>query len=115
MAENQFRQVKLFSIAENRITPVTTDRYDSYSPAWSPDGKWIYFLSDRNLKTVVQSPGAPTSRTLPRQEDENLSGSAAPRAALSFAPVDELHPAATPSARKKSSPARPRSRTARLK
>ena len=34
----------------------TTDRYDSDSPAWSPDGKWLYFLSDRNLRSIVGSP-----------------------------------------------------------
>ncbi len=26
------------------------------SPAWSADGKWLYFLSDRSLKTTVVSP-----------------------------------------------------------
>src|SRR5262249_25542291 len=28
----------------------------SDSPAWSPDGKWLYFLSDRNLRSLVSSP-----------------------------------------------------------
>ncbi len=35
---------------------MTTDRYDSCSPAWSPDGHWLYFLSDRNFKTTVEDP-----------------------------------------------------------
>jgi len=26
------------------------------SPAWSADGNWLYFLSDRSLKTTVESP-----------------------------------------------------------
>ncbi len=55
-SENQFRQVKLYSVATGKITPVTTERFDSHSPAFSPDGKWLYLLSDRNLKTVVASP-----------------------------------------------------------
>lgn len=55
-ADNLFQQVKLFSVEFRSITPLTTDRYDSYSPAWSPDGRWIYFLSDRNLKSIVESP-----------------------------------------------------------
>jgi tricorn protease len=54
--DNQFRQVKLYSVATGKITPVTTERFDSHSPAFSPDGKWLYLLSDRNLKTVVASP-----------------------------------------------------------
>jgi tricorn protease len=55
-SENQFRQVKLYSVATGKITPATTERFDSYDPVFSPDGKWLYLLSDRNLKTVVPSP-----------------------------------------------------------
>ena len=38
------------------IQALTSDRYNSGSPAWSADGKWLYFLSDRMLRTVVRSP-----------------------------------------------------------
>ncbi|HEY3789299.1 MAG TPA: hypothetical protein VGL71_10610 [Urbifossiella sp.] len=54
--ENQFRRVKLYSLATGKTTAATTDRYDSFSPAFSPDGQWLYLLSDRNLKSVVKSP-----------------------------------------------------------
>ena len=54
--ENLLHRVKLYNIAKDKISPITTDRFDSYSPAFSRDGKWIYFLSDRNLKTTVSSP-----------------------------------------------------------
>ena len=53
---NQMTRLYLYSPDADRITPVTTDRYDSYSPAWSPDGKWLYFLSDRNFVSAVGSP-----------------------------------------------------------
>jgi tricorn protease len=53
---NQMTRIHLFSIADGKTTPLTSDRYDSYSPTWSPDGKWIYFLSDRHLESVVPSP-----------------------------------------------------------
>ena len=39
-----------------KTVTVTTDRWDSYSPGWSADGEWLYFLSDRNLQTIVGSP-----------------------------------------------------------
>jgi tricorn protease len=55
-ASNQMARIHLYSVESGRSTPVTTDRYDSYSPEFSPDGKWLYFLSDRNFVTVVQSP-----------------------------------------------------------
>jgi tricorn protease len=55
-AENLFRQIKLYSVADGQSTLATGDRFDSYSPTWSPDGKWLYFLSDRNLRSLVNSP-----------------------------------------------------------
>ena len=55
-AENNFRIIRLWNASDGKITTLTTDRYDSYSPAWSADGKWLYFLSDRTLKTVQPSP-----------------------------------------------------------
>jgi tricorn protease len=58
-ADNLFRQIKLYNVTDDKTTTITTDRYDSYSPAWSPDGKFLYFLSDRNLKSVVEDPFGP--------------------------------------------------------
>ena len=55
-AANLLGQVFLYRIEGGTTTPVTTDRFDSGSAAWSPDGEWLYFLSDRNLKTLVRSP-----------------------------------------------------------
>ena len=55
-SENLFRRIVLYSTATGVTSPVTTDRYDSFSPAFSPDGKWLYLLSDRNIKSVVRSP-----------------------------------------------------------
>jgi tricorn protease len=54
--KNQMTRLYLYNPEADRITPVTTDRYDSYSPDWSPDGKWLYFLSDRNFVSAVPSP-----------------------------------------------------------
>ncbi|HEY5219684.1 MAG TPA: S41 family peptidase [Gemmatimonadaceae bacterium] len=55
-ASNHFSQVFVYSIDSGKSTAVTSDRYDSNSPAWSPDGKWLYLLSDRHLQTAVSSP-----------------------------------------------------------
>jgi hypothetical protein len=35
---------------------VTSDRYESWCPQFSPDGKWLYFLSDRHFHTTQPSP-----------------------------------------------------------
>lgn len=55
-AGNFNRQVKLHDTQTGTTTFVTTDRFDTGDLAWSPDGKWLYILSDRNIRTVVDSP-----------------------------------------------------------
>ncbi len=55
-ASNQFNRLYVYGIDSGRSTAVTSDRYDSDAPAWSPDGKWLYFLSDRHLQTAVGAP-----------------------------------------------------------
>ena len=55
-AENAYHIVRLYSVETGKTTTLTSDRYDSYSATWSADGKWLYFLSDRNLHTIVPSP-----------------------------------------------------------
>jgi tricorn protease len=52
-AENNFHPLMIYCLDDKTSFPITTDRYDSYSPSWTPDGKWIYFLSDRNLVSLV--------------------------------------------------------------
>lgn len=54
--DNLFRRIRLWNVAEKKAVYATTERFDCYSPAWSADGKWLYFLSDRNLNTQVSSP-----------------------------------------------------------
>ena len=58
-ANNQFAQIKVLHVSSGEIKEITSDRYDSINPVWSSDGKWMYFLSDRALKTVVESPWGP--------------------------------------------------------
>src|SRR5688572_24961910 len=53
---NGFSVIYLYSLASNKATAVTSERTPSFSPAWSPDGKWLYFLSERTLNSVVQAP-----------------------------------------------------------
>ena len=61
--ENLTKRVFLFDAQsdaeDSKPIAVTTDRLDSYSPAWSADGKWLYFLSDRSFRSVQRSPWGP--------------------------------------------------------
>ena len=58
-AENSNDQIHLYNVEKKSDTAVTTDRYDSYSPTWSSDGRFLYFLSDRNFESLVASPWGP--------------------------------------------------------
>jgi tricorn protease len=95
-SENQFSRVMLYDIETGTTSALTTDRYDNGSPAWSSDGKWIYFLSDRSLKTVVGSPWGNRQpdpyfdRALKIYQLPLKKGLISP-----FEPPDELHPAKT--------------------
>ena len=93
VATNTFTQIKVLNVNTGAITAMTSDRYNSGNPAWSTDGKWLYFLSDRMLKTTVPSPWGP------RQPDPNFDRSLkiyelalTPELRSPFTPADELHP-----------------------
>jgi tricorn protease len=49
-------QIGLIDIDSKQTHFVTTDRYESESPAFSADGKWLYFLSNRNFQPGIGAP-----------------------------------------------------------
>ncbi len=55
-APNSFDQVKVHGVETGQTTALTTDRYNSGSPAWSVDGKYLYLVSGRSLRSQVSSP-----------------------------------------------------------
>ena len=58
-APNLASVVSLYSLESGVVTPVTSDRFESYAPAWSADGKWLFFLSERNFESLTGSPWGP--------------------------------------------------------
>ena len=55
-APNSFRRIKLYGIEDASTTSVTSDRVNSFSVAWDSKGEFLYFLSDRNLRSLVGAP-----------------------------------------------------------
>lgn len=49
-------QIVLMEVATQRTAVLSTDRYESFAPAFSRDGQWLYFLSDRSFQAT---PGHP--------------------------------------------------------
>lgn len=43
----------LYSIASGRSTRVTSDMTEDFSPSFSPDGKYLYFLSHRSFSPIM--------------------------------------------------------------
>lgn len=54
--ENQNQQVCVVDTKDMKMNAVTTQRLNSYNAAWSLDSNWLFFVSERNLHTRVQSP-----------------------------------------------------------
>ncbi|MBT3210320.1 MAG: protease [Bacteroidetes bacterium] len=50
--ENQFSIVYLYSLEQKIKYPVTDMWYSSYSPVFSPDGKYLYFISQRDFNPI---------------------------------------------------------------
>jgi tricorn protease len=92
-ADNSFDQIKVVNIASGEIHEITSNRFNSEDPAWSTDGKWLYYLSDRNLKSTVRAPWGPRApqphfdKTMKIYELALVPGLRSP-----FLPADELHP-----------------------
>jgi tricorn protease len=50
---NQFTSVYVWSLAEGKVHRVTDDAFNSYNPAWDPQGNYLYYLSDREYAPQI--------------------------------------------------------------
>lgn len=49
-------QIVLMTFDGARSEVLTSDKYESFSPAFSSDGNWLYFLSNRTFNSTPSSP-----------------------------------------------------------
>ncbi|MGB9283848.1 MAG: PDZ domain-containing protein [Candidatus Sulfotelmatobacter sp.] len=52
-AENHNGVIYLYGLADRKITPVTTNASDSSAPYFDPEGKYLYFFSNRDYNEVL--------------------------------------------------------------
>jgi tricorn protease len=89
--ENGFEAIHLIEVATKKITQLTSDRYIARDAAFSPDGKWLYFLSNRNLQSVVTSPwGERNPEPFFDRQTRIYALALDPAARWPFLPKDEL-------------------------
>jgi len=55
-SSEQRNQIGMYNLAGKTMAFVTTDRYTADSPVFSPDGKWLYFLSSRHFNVGNAGP-----------------------------------------------------------
>lgn len=52
-ADTGYSIVYLYSLGDRKTTAITTAMTNSYAPLFDPDGKYLYFLSDRDFNEVL--------------------------------------------------------------
>ncbi len=62
---NDSASIWLYSVADDRTFPVTDQFTNDFNPAWDPEGRFLYFLSNRLVRPMLDSrdfiAAAPTS------------------------------------------------------
>ncbi len=52
-SDNRDHVIYLYSLDDRKSTPVTTNASDSTAPYFDPEGKYLYFLSNRDFNEVL--------------------------------------------------------------
>lgn len=51
--ENNYARIYLYSLADSKATAATSSMNNSYNPFFDPEGKYLYYLSDRDFNEVL--------------------------------------------------------------
>ena len=102
-------RLQLYSLTDGKTHTVSSDRYEVETPTFTPDGRWLYFASQRNF-AVSGNPGPWGDRNMGPFFDKRSKLYALalqPGLSFPFAPKDELTPAEAKTDTKPESKAEP--------
>ena len=51
----------MFRVPDGQRVALTSQRYNNFSASFSPDGRWLWFLSDRNFVAMNGTPANASS------------------------------------------------------
>jgi tricorn protease len=88
------RGLVVLRVADGQPLTIASQRYDSFSPSFSPDGRWLWFLSDRHFEAIGGTPWG--ERNMGPFFDKRTRAYAValqPGNRFPFQPRDELLPA----------------------
>ena len=69
--ENDFTSINVLNITSGETLRITTPSYNAHSPKFSPDGLYLYYLSDQRIASSANSPTeaeAPSLRLTRRRD-----------------------------------------------
>jgi tricorn protease len=52
---NGFYALHVWSLKDRQLRRVTGEMFNEYAPAWDPDGKYLYYLSDREFAPLIST------------------------------------------------------------
>jgi tricorn protease len=53
--QSGFNSIYIYSQQDNRLRQITNELFNDFSPAWDPEGNYLYYLSDRSLAPQIGS------------------------------------------------------------
>lgn len=84
-------QIVLIRVDDKQRAVLSTDRYESFDPAFSRDGQWLYFLSNRQFTPTPSSPWGDRNAGPHFDKRARIYALALqPNASFPFQAVDEL-------------------------
>ena len=52
---NGFSSIYIWSASDGKLRRINDEMFNEYSPAWDPQGNYLYFLSDREFAPLISS------------------------------------------------------------